>query len=128
MRFLLDTHTFLWWVSDDPQLSKNALRLIASPDNDIFLSSVSGWEIAINVQLGKMKVPAPFEQFVAEQIFHNDIATLPIKMSHALHVQSLPLHHRDPFDRMLIVQSQLEKMPIISVDSVFEYYDVEVVW
>jgi len=128
MRFLLDTHTFLWWVSDNPRLSRNALRLIASPNNDIFLSAVSGWEIAIKVQLGKMKVSSPFEQFVAEQIFHNDIITLPIKMSHALHVQSLPLHHRDPFDRMLIVQSQLEKMPIISVDSIFEYYDVEVAW
>ena len=128
MRFLLDTHTFLWWIADDPHLSERARQLISDPENDIFLSAASGWEMAIKTQLGKLRLPDHFEQFIAEQLFRNNITSLPVMMSHALHVQSLPLHHRDPFDRLLIAQGQLEKMPIITTDSVFADYDVEIVW
>ena len=128
MHFLLDTHTFLWWITDDPHLSERARQVISDPENDIFLSAASGWEMAIKTQLGKLQLPDHFEQFIAEQLFRNNITSLPVMMSHALHVQSLPLHHRDPFDRLLIAQSQLEKMPIITTDSVFADYDVEIVW
>jgi len=128
VHFLLDTHTFLWWITDDPHLSERARQVISDPGNDIFLSAASGWEMAIKTQLGKLQLPDHFEQFIAEQLFRNNITSLPVMMSHALHVQSLPLHHRDPFDRLLIAQSQLEKMPIITTDSVFADYDVEIVW
>jgi PIN domain nuclease of toxin-antitoxin system len=128
VRFLLDTHTFLWWITDDPHLSERARQVISDPENDIFLSAASGWEMAIKTQLGKLQLPDRFEQFIAEQLFRNNITSLPVMMSHALHVQSLPLHHRDPFDRLLIAQGQLEKMPIITTDSVFADYDVEIVW
>jgi PIN domain nuclease of toxin-antitoxin system len=128
VRFLLDTHTFLWWITDDPHLSERARRVISDPESDIFLSAASGWEMAIKTQLGKLQLPDHFEQFIAEQLFRNNITSLPVMMSHALHVQSLPLHHRDPFDRLLIAQSQMEKMPIITTDSVFADYDVEIVW
>ncbi len=128
MRFLLDTHTFLWWITDDPHLSERARQVISDPENEMFLSAASGWEMAIKTQLGKLQLPDRFEQFIAEQLFRNNITSLPVMMSHALHVQSLPLHHRDPFDRLLIAQGQLEKMPIITTDSVFADYDVEIVW
>ena len=128
MHFLLDTHTFLWWITDDPHLSERARQVISDPENDIFLSAASGWEMAIKTQLGKLQLPDHFEQFIAEQLFRNNITSLPVMMSHALHVQSLPLHHRDPFDRLLIAQSQLEKMSIITTDSAFADYDVEIVW
>jgi PIN domain nuclease of toxin-antitoxin system len=128
VRFLLDTHTFLWWITDDPHLSERARQVISDPENDIFLSAASGWEMAIKTQLGKLQLPDRFEQFIAEQLFRNNITSLPVMMSHALHVQSLLLHHRDPFDRLLIAQGQLEKMPIITTDSVFADYDVEIVW
>jgi PIN domain nuclease of toxin-antitoxin system len=118
----------LWWITDDPHLSERARQVISDPENDIFLSAASGWEMAIKTQLGKLQLPDHFEQFIAEQLFRNNITSLPVMMSHALHVQSLPLHHRDPFDRLLIAQSQLEKMPIITTDSVFADYDVEIVW
>jgi len=128
VRFLLDTHTFLWWITDDPHLSERARQVISDPENDIFLSAASGWEMAIKTQLGKLQLPDRFEQFIAEQLFRNNITSLPVMMSHALHVQSLLLHHRDPFDRLLIAQGQLEKMPIITTDSVFADYDVEIMW
>ncbi len=128
MRLLLDTHTFLWWIEDAPQLSEQARRLIADPNNDLFLSAASGWEIAIKTQLGKLRVPDELERFLAEQLSLNQISALPITMYHALHVKNLPLHHRDPFDRMLIAQSQLEAMPIITTDSIFNRYHVETIW
>ncbi len=128
MRLLLDTHTFLWWIEDAPQLSEHARRLIADPNNDLFLSAASGWEIAIKAQLGKLRVHDELERFLAEQLSMNQISALPITMYHALHVKRLPLHHRDPFDRMLIAQSQLEAMPIITMDRIFSRYHVETIW
>ncbi len=128
MRLLLDTHTFLWWTADSPRLSDTARGLIRNPDNELFLSAASGWEMAIKAQLGKLRISGDIEQFVAEQMSLNAIHSLPITMMHALHVQKLPLHHRDPFDRVLIAQSQLEQMPILTIDSVFRHYQVETLW
>ena len=128
MRFLLDTHTFLWWITDDPHLSKVAREVISDPENDIFLSAASGWEMAIKTQLGKLQLPDHFEQFIADQLFQNSITPLPVMMSHALRVKELPLHHRDPFDRILVVQSQMEKIPLVTIDPAFAAYDVEIVW
>ena len=128
MRILLDTHTFLWWTNNSPQLSKNAREIIANPESELFLSAASGWEIAIKMQLGKLRVADDLERFIAEQLSLNQIVTLPITMHHALHVHNLPLHHRDPFDRMIITQSQLEKMPVLTADSIFARYNVKTIW
>ena len=128
MRILLDTHTFLWWTNNSPHLSENAREIIANPESELFLSAASGWEIAIKMQLGKLRVADDLERFIAEQLSLNQIVTLPITMHHALHVHNLPLHHRDPFDRMIITQSQLEKMPVLTADSIFARYNVKTIW
>jgi PIN domain nuclease of toxin-antitoxin system len=128
MRVLLDTHAFLWWITDAPELSPRARSLIADSDNRVYVSAASGWEIAIKAQIGKLVVPENPQQFIAEQIVANSFAVLPIRMEHALHILDLPMHHRDPFDRLLMAQSRVEGMPILTADSVFADYDVDVVW
>jgi len=124
---LLDTHAFLWWISDDPRLSSRASAIIKDGNNKLFLSAASGWEIAIKVRLGRLTLPEPLETFVPEQMALNAIEGLPIQMSHALHVYTLPDHHRDPFDRMLVAQAQLENLPILSADPQISLYAVETV-
>lgn len=128
MKALLDTHTFLWWITDNPMLSDHVRNLIGDGRNELFLSSASGWEIAIKAQLGRIKIPDKPEIFISEQISANAIRSLPIQIAHALHVYNLPFHHRDPFDRMLIAQSQLEGLPIITNDSKISRYSVKVIW
>ena len=128
MKILLDTHAFLWWIADDPQLSLRAREIISDGNNDLFLSAVSGWEICIKAQIGRLKLPGEPRRFIPEQLRLNAIQTLPIQMSHALHVSTLPNHHRDPFDRLLIAQAQLEKLPILSNDSQVGRYPIEVIW
>ena len=128
MRVLLDTHTFLSWVSNSSQLSARAHEILADGTNDLFLSSASGWEIAIKAQLGKLQLPSAPERFVPEQLALNAMESLPIHLSHALHVYNLPPKHRDPFDRILVAQSRLERMPIITLDPQIAQYDVTVIW
>lgn len=128
MRALLDTHTFLWWNTDDPQLSKTARDIIADGANEIFLSAASAWEIAIKSARGRLSLPDPPEKYVAERLALHRFQGLPIQLSHALGVYSLPDRHRDPFDRLLIVQSQLERMPILTKEKIFHRYQVEVIW
>jgi PIN domain nuclease of toxin-antitoxin system len=128
MRALLDTHVFLWWISDDPRLSTHARKIITDGENTLFLSAASGWEIAIKAKLGRLKLPEPLETFVPEQMALNAIESLPIQMSHALHVHTLPLHHRDPFDRLLVAQAQLDNLPILTADSQIALYAIRTVW
>ena len=128
MQLLLDTHAFLWWIADDGQLSERAMEIIRNSSNLLYLSAASGMEIAIKAKLGKLSIEEPVPQFIAEQLRLNAIQTLPIKMNHALHVYTLPQHHRDPFDRLLVAQSQLEDMPILTIDSKINQYDVSVLW
>ena len=128
MRVLLDTHAFLWWITDDIQLSKQAREIMRDDNNALYLSAASGMEIAIKTKLGKLEIEGSVPQYIAEQLHQNAIQTLPIQMSHALHVYTLPFHHRDPFDRLLVAQSQLEGLPILTVDTMIEQYDVEVIW
>ena len=128
MRVLLDTHVFLWWITDDRRVSPRASELIADGRNDLLFSVASGWEIAIKASLGRIELPAPMERFLIEQLWENRIDVLPIQMSHALHVHALPHHHRDPFDRMLVAQARLEKLPILSSDRRIAKYEVEVLW
>ncbi len=125
---LLDTHAFLWWIADDARLSDRAREVIADGRNDVLFSAASGWEIAIKAGLGKLEVPEDLEAFVDEQLSKNAFRALPVRLSHALRVRSLPDHHRDPFDRLLVAQSVLEGLPILSADPQVALYPVEVVW
>ena len=128
MRVIVDTHAFLWWINDDPQLSPSVRDIMGSAENALYLSAASGWEIAIKYQLGKLELPSEPESFVIEEILNNRFRSLPIELRHALHTYSLPLLHRDPFDRVLIAQSQLENMPILTIDRAIRQYGVEVIW
>jgi PIN domain nuclease of toxin-antitoxin system len=116
MRALLDTHTFLLWNLDAPQLSTEARELIAKGSNEIFLSAASAWQIAIEAAQGRLILPDPPDQYAVDRMRLHRFSALPIELSHALEVYRLPAIHQDPFDQLLIAQSQLEDMPILSGD------------
>lgn len=126
--FLLDTHVLLWWLFDDPKLSGLARAVIQAPENRILVSSASGWEIATKSRLGKL----PHAGNVAEELPYllqkARIQVLPISMEHALAAGALPGPHRDPFDRMLIAQGQIEQLPIVTSDQEFKNYPVKLIW
>jgi PIN domain nuclease of toxin-antitoxin system len=128
VNLLLDTHSFIWFVEDNLSLSSHARTLIEEPTNDVFLSIASVWEMAIKVSLGKLDLSQPFDLFIPNQLLLNDITLLDITVSHTLRVATLPFHHRDPFDRLLIAQSLVEGMPLISIDSVFDAYGMNRLW
>jgi PIN domain nuclease of toxin-antitoxin system len=128
MKVLLDTHTFLWWIYNDTRLSGRVRDIIGDNSNILYLSAASGWEIAIKAQLGKLQLSSNLDQFIVEQLIMNGIDTLPITLRHGLHVATLPQHHRDPFDRMLVAQSQLEGLPIVTADAQIVRYNVQVIW
>jgi PIN domain nuclease of toxin-antitoxin system len=127
MKLLLDTHTFLWFINDDPRLSAKAKALLES-EADVLLSIASLWEIAIKTSLGKLSLPDAYDQFIPQQVTLNDFELLPIDISHLSMVSTLPFHHRDPFDRLLVEQSMVEKVPIVSADSIFKRYAVAQIW
>lgn len=127
MKILLDTHTFLWFVNDDPNLSNNEISLLES-DTDLAISIASLWEIAIKVNLGKLTLADAYDRFISQQIEINEVEILAITTAHLAVVSKLPLHHRDPFDRLIISQAISEKIPIISIDSMFDSYEVKREW
>jgi len=128
VRALLDTHTFLWWVDADPLLSPAVREVLASKTNEIYFSAVASWEIAIKVSLGRLVLAGEIEGHIADQIQINEFRLLPIILSHTCRVSSLPFRHRDPFDRLLIAQAQLEDLVILTRDPKFRYYDVQTLW
>jgi PIN domain nuclease of toxin-antitoxin system len=128
MKILLDTRTFLWWITQDPRLSAQAAEIIGNGENQVFISATTGWEIAIKTQIGRLILPDEPQRFVLEQLRINSMESLPIEMRHALHISTLPSHHQDPFDRMLIAQAQVEGLPILSADPKIRRYEVTVVW
>jgi PIN domain nuclease of toxin-antitoxin system len=127
-RLLLDTHVFLWWVDDAPDLSTPARRVIADAKNDCCLSIASCWEMAIKSSIGKLRLAKPVERFVSEQLAANGFSLLPIALHHVAKTEKLPYHHRDPFDRLLIAQAVSEKLIFLSADSIFSRYGVKVIW
>ena len=127
MRFLLDTQVFLWWIADDPRISSSASEIIADGRNDLFLSTASVWEIASKAKLGRIRLPQNPQGFVARQLSANAIESFPIQMSHALHTFTLPPYHRDPFDRIIVAQAQLEKLTVLSSDPQIARYDIKVI-
>ena len=128
MRALLDTHAFLWFTTGEPRLSDAARELIANPRNEILLSLASLWEMAIKASLGKLVLQPSFDAAILGQMAHNDIRLLGIEVAHIREVLTLPWHHRDPFDRLLIAQARVEGIPVVSVDGVFDGYAVHRVW
>ena len=128
MRLLIDTHAFLWFVLNDPQLSSNARVLMTDPSNELLLSPATYWEIAIKISLGKYALPGDFADFMERQVADNNLTVLPITIRHAAVVATLPFHHRDPFDRLLIAQAMTEAVPVLSGDAVFDAYPVTRMW
>ena len=128
MRILLDTHAFLWSVMDDSKLSDRARSIFLDADNELLISAVIGFEIAIKYALGKLELAEPPRDFIENRIRNNALTQLPISLSHTYRLSHLPLHHRDPFDRLLISQALEEDIPLLSADSAFRLYDVEVIW
>lgn len=127
MKLLLDTHTFLWWDSNPDRIPASTIALIQQSSNQILLSLVTPWEIQIKTQLGKLNLQAPLSNIIRQQT-ENGISILPITLSHILELDELPLHHKDPFDRLLIAQSRIEKATLVSCDSILEKYDCQVLW
>ena len=128
MRAMLDTYAFIWWVTNDSQLSSTAKTIIADPGNLLFLSAASAWEIVIKVRLGKLTLPEAPESYIPSRLKINRFESLSIQLVHALQVTHLPDLHRDPFDRIIIAQSQIENIPIVTVDSQIMQYPVNVIW
>jgi PIN domain nuclease of toxin-antitoxin system len=131
MRLLLDTHTFLWFVADDPQLSTKARELIEDPANQRLLSTASHWEMAIKKSLGKLALADPFHVFLPRELATNQIDLLPIELRHSIQVAILPYPangHRDPFDRLIVAQAIVESLPILSADTKFDAYPVTRLW
>lgn len=129
MKILLDTHSFLWWIANSKKISETARELISDSTNEIYLSAVSTWEIAIKEQLGKLSVPKPLPRFFSEQMRLNGFQFLPIELEHSCRVNSLPLIHRDPFDRLLIAQGITENLPILTIDKLIRSYkEIKTIW
>ncbi len=127
MRVLLDTHVFLWALTDSPKLSVAQKDVLESESNEVYLSVISIWELLIKVKSGKLALPEPVVAYLTKQIKENHITLLTIRVAHLAKLESLPLRHRDPFDRMLAAQSLAENMPLLSVDPRMPEYGVEVI-
>jgi PIN domain nuclease of toxin-antitoxin system len=128
MQALLDTHTFLWWNADDAKLSNTARELISNPSNTFFISIVSAWEIIIKTQIGKLPLPESPDSYISSRTNYYGFQILPIEMKHVLQIWKLENHHNAPFDRLLIAQSQVENLPIITADTKLSFYEIKVIW
>ena len=123
MRLLLDTHAFLWWRIDEARLSPE-VRVVVGDADIVYVSLASAWEIAIKTSIGKLRLANPIEQ----ELVASDFEPLPVGLRHIEHVASLPLHHRDPFDRMLVAQCQVERLTLVTADRRLQPYDVPFLW
>ena len=127
MKYLLDTHTFLWFVNDSEEIPEALYNLLES-DVDLLLSVASLWEIAIKLNIGKLTLPKQYAEFMSEQIKINDIEILPISLEHLNLLSTLSLHHKDPFDRLIITMALTENLTVISKDSAFDSYGIKIIW
>lgn len=128
MQLLLDTHAFLWFIGGDERLSNKSKKAITNLENEVFLSVASLWEIAVKINIGKLNLSRPYEELIPEQLQLNEITILPIELSHLTKYVDLPLFHRDPFDRLIIAQSQVEEFRVVSKDEIFGNYNVDHFW
>ena len=127
MRLLVDTHAFLWFAAGDARLSKAARRALEKDDGEWWLSAASVWELSIKSGLGRLTLPAPAAEYIADKV-RAGVRVLSVDWTHAAAVERLPPHHRDPFDRLLVAQAQAERLAIVTGDKMFARYDVRVVW
>lgn len=128
MDILLDTQAFLWLSSNNAQLTKNAKKVFLDEKNNFFLSMASIWEMSIKCSLDKLKLRPSLERFILNELQENNLEQLNITFQHAIKVKSLPFHHRDPFDRLLIAQALVEEIPILSNDVAFDHYGIKRLW
>lgn len=128
MRLLVDTHAMLWWLRDDHRLSRRARATLADGGNELLWSIASSWEIAVKLRIGKLELDRPLDRLFADLVSEQGVELVPVGHEHCSRLGNLPIHHRDPFDRMLVVQAQHARVPILSADSKFSAYDVEIVW
>jgi len=128
MRYLLDTTVFVWALREPERLNKKAFETLEAEDHDVFLSAVSSWEIVIKSSIGKLALPKQLSELLTETLRNYSLQPLSITHVHSLAVRELPLHHRDPFDRMLIAQARSENMILMTADSSFQKYPVETLW
>jgi PIN domain nuclease of toxin-antitoxin system len=128
VRLLLDTHTLLWFLENDPALSANARTAVQNPANHKLVSIATCWEMAIKAGLGKLRLTEPVAVLLGRELPANNFDLLDITLVHATAVEMLPRHHKDPFDRLLIAQAQIEGIPIVSVDAAFDPYGVTRIW
>lgn len=128
MRLLLDTHAFIWWLGEPEKLSPKALALLVDAGNDLLLSVASIWEMQIKIQLGKLKLTVSLSELVESHRQTNGMQVLPVELEHVLALDALPAHHKDPFDRLLVAQANVEGACLVSRDPVFSSYPVKLVW
>jgi PIN domain nuclease of toxin-antitoxin system len=128
MKYLLDTCTFIWFVSNSTELSLTAKNIIEDEHSEVFLSIISIWEMSVKNSIGKLIFTKPFEEFIENQITLNEIEILELSIEHIFKVNILPFHHKDPFDRLIIAQSMVENLPIISSDLEFDKYTIKKIW
>jgi len=128
VRLLLDTHVWLWWLTNPDRLSRPADAALRSPDNRLHLSPASTWELVVKSATGRLEIEGSVGALLEEAIIASGVQPLPIEHSHALQLAQLPPHHRDPFDRMLIAQAQVDRLVLVSADRQLADYDVEILW
>ena len=128
MKVLLDTHAFLWSITGDDRLSKTAEEIFLDPDNNLFFSAASFWEICIKMSLGKLSLKRGWFKTIQEEMRINAVQWLPVEMQHCVELTKLPFHHRDPFDRMLIAQAMAEDLQLLSRDGRLSAYEIERIW
>lgn len=125
---LLDTHVWLWLNGEVDRLTPEALAILNSSESELYLSSASAWEIGIKCSNGKLALPLPPEIYIPTRLLDNGVNPLPIRVDHAIRAAALPLHHKDPFDRMLVAQAQVENLELMTVDRHLASYEVSLVW
>ena len=128
MKYLLDTNVWLWSLWEPERIARKAREEIADMSQAVFLSAVTSWEVAIKAAGGKLKLPEPPNSYVPRRMADQGIRPLPVSHPHALAVFGLPAHHRDPFDRMLVAQAQIEDMILVTADRILEKYPIEILW
>lgn len=128
MRVLLDTHTLLWWLAGDRQLSKRARLTVADEANEVFVSAASAWEVATKYRIGRLPGAGPLAVDFAREVRQQGFSELPLSIAHGQVAGALPGEHRDPFDRMLVAQAREDKMALVSNDEIFDAFAVERIW
>jgi PIN domain nuclease of toxin-antitoxin system len=128
VKVLLDTHCWLWSLSEPQKLNMEARRVLESADNEVYLSAASAWEIAIKHALGKLDLPVPPTEYVMTRLVAQRLVALPIQIPHALEAAQLPNHHKDPFDRLLVAQARTDRLQLLTADSQLKAYEVDLLW